>query len=68
MEILRGIRLYGKALKLKRIDAKSQSSTNNPNNQTIGTFVQSDLINPNYIDVELNYLSTILIHWSMNPF
>lgn len=51
MEILRGIRLYGKALKLKRIDAKSQSSTNNPNNQTIGTFVQSDLINPNYIDV-----------------
>ncbi|RCK54507.1 Splicing factor 3B subunit 4 [Candida viswanathii] len=53
MDILRGVRLYGKALKLKKIDAKSSTSTtgNRVLNQTIGTFVASDLINSNYIDV-----------------
>lgn len=53
MDILRGVRLFGKALKLKNIDSKSSTTTasNNALNQTIGTFVSLDLINPNYIDV-----------------
>lgn len=53
LDILRGVRLFGKALKLKKIDSRSSttSTSNNALNQTIGTFVSSDLINPNYIDV-----------------
>ncbi|KAI5950520.1 sap49 [Candida margitis] len=49
-DILRGVRLYGKLLKLKKLDSKPQTPQSR---QQVGTFVssKSELLSDKYIDV-----------------
>lgn len=53
LDILRGVRLFGKSLKLKRIDQSQSNTGKSSMPKKIGQVnIQSqDLLNPNYIDV-----------------
>ncbi|KAI5965295.1 sap49 [Candida pseudojiufengensis] len=52
-DILRGVRLYGKVLKLKQLDFKTQQPQSSTQYKQIGTFVdtKSTLLNDKFIDV-----------------